>query len=113
MQGWIRRGYIEVRGKDGVWLMEETGKERKNGSTEGRGKEGVLVLEDQEPDEERIHEKKFWKGQKEGYTKGSGKGWKNGFIVRREFQTDQERRGERKHGRKRNGYKWIQGRSGK
>ncbi len=29
------------------------------------------------------------------------------------IQTDQERSGERKLGRKRNGYKWIQGRSGK
>ncbi len=30
MNRWIRRGYIKGRGKDGVWLMEETGKERRS-----------------------------------------------------------------------------------
>ncbi len=29
MNRWLRSGYIEGKGKVGVWLMEETGKERR------------------------------------------------------------------------------------
>ncbi len=64
----------------------------------------MWILEDQDPDEDRIHEKNVLKRQKEGFTKGSGKGWKNGFIRMRKRISDGSGK-ERKHGRKRNGYK--------
>ncbi len=70
------------------------------------------ILEDQEPDEERIHEKNLERteGRIHEIVRKRMEEW---FHLKKEFQTDQERRGERKHGRKRNGYKWIQGTSGK
>ncbi len=55
-------------------------------TTKSRGRMGTLKEEEKmECGYWRIriksgYIKKFWKVQKEGFTKGSGKGWKNGFI---------------------------------